>query len=162
MKTQSKICQIEDISVLFFIKFIKIHPKCAQRHFVLASVFDRYFIIRLLLLLLSCFSVSDSVRPHRRQPTRLPHPWDSPGKNTGEGCHLATVTNTLVSDSFNVSPNLDSTELQVFLFLVHFGTEYKHNQLKFSKIHPKSRYPQAPCSFSCDLGFYLDSVSLTD
>ena len=25
-------------------------------------------------------------RPHRRQPTRLPHPWDSPGKNTGVGC----------------------------------------------------------------------------
>ena len=32
--------------------------------------------------------VSDSVRPHRRQPTRLPHPWDSQGKNTGEGCHF--------------------------------------------------------------------------
>ena len=32
--------------------------------------------------------MSDSVRPHRRQPTRLPHPWDSPGKNTGVGCHL--------------------------------------------------------------------------
>ena len=31
--------------------------------------------------------VSDSVRSHRRQPTRLPHPWDSPGKNTGVGCH---------------------------------------------------------------------------
>ena len=31
--------------------------------------------------------VSDSVRPHRRQPTRLPRPWDSPGKNTGVGCH---------------------------------------------------------------------------
>ena len=26
------------------------------------------------------------MRPHRRQPTRLPHPWDSPGKNTGVGC----------------------------------------------------------------------------
>ena len=26
--------------------------------------------------------VSDSVRPQRQQPTRLPHPWDSPGKNT--------------------------------------------------------------------------------
>ncbi|KAM7228706.1 hypothetical protein CapIbe_019994, partial [Capra ibex] len=25
----------------------------------------------------------DSVRPYRRQPTRLPRPWDSPGKNTG-------------------------------------------------------------------------------
>ena len=32
--------------------------------------------------------VSDSVRPHRRQPTRLPYPWDSPGKNTGVGCHF--------------------------------------------------------------------------
>ena len=27
-------------------------------------------------------------RAHRRQPTRLPHPWDSPGKNTGVGCHF--------------------------------------------------------------------------
>ena len=32
--------------------------------------------------------VSDSVGPHRRQPTRLPRPWDSPGKNTGVGCHF--------------------------------------------------------------------------
>ena len=32
--------------------------------------------------------MSDSVQPHRRQPTRLPHPWDSPGKNTGVGCHF--------------------------------------------------------------------------
>ena len=30
----------------------------------------------------------DSVRPHRRQPTRLPRPWDSPSKNTGVGCHF--------------------------------------------------------------------------
>ena len=28
------------------------------------------------------------MRPHRRQPTRLPHLWDSPGKNTGVGCHF--------------------------------------------------------------------------
>ena len=32
--------------------------------------------------------MSDSVRPHQRQPTRLPRPWDSPGKNTGVGCHF--------------------------------------------------------------------------
>ena len=32
--------------------------------------------------------MSNSVRPHRRQPTSLPHPWDSPGKNTGVGCHF--------------------------------------------------------------------------
>ena len=32
--------------------------------------------------------MSDSVRPHRWKPTRLPRPWDSPGKNTGVGCHF--------------------------------------------------------------------------
>ena len=32
--------------------------------------------------------VSDSVRPHGLQPTRLLHPWDSPGKNSGVGCHF--------------------------------------------------------------------------
>jgi len=32
--------------------------------------------------------MSDSVQPHRRQPTRLPRPWDSPSKNTGVGCHF--------------------------------------------------------------------------
>ena len=32
--------------------------------------------------------MSDSVRPHRRQPTRFPHLRDSPGKNTGVGCHF--------------------------------------------------------------------------
>ena len=39
----------------------------------------------LLLLLLSRFS---RVRPHRWQPTRFCRPWDSPGKNTGVGCHF--------------------------------------------------------------------------
>ena len=32
--------------------------------------------------------MSNSVRPHRWQPTRLCHPWDSPGKNTEVGCHF--------------------------------------------------------------------------
>ena len=32
--------------------------------------------------------MSDSVWPHRWQPTRLCCPWDSPGKNTGVGCHF--------------------------------------------------------------------------
>ena len=32
--------------------------------------------------------MSDSVRPHRRQPARLCYPWDSPGKNTRVGCHF--------------------------------------------------------------------------
>ena len=43
--------------------------------------------------------VSDSLRPHRRQPTRLPHPWDSPGKNTGVGCHFLLQSKKVKSES---------------------------------------------------------------
>ena len=54
----------------------------------------------LLLLLLSSFScVQLSVRPQRRQPTRLPRPWDSPGKNTGEGCHFLLQCMKVKSES---------------------------------------------------------------
>ena len=43
--------------------------------------------------------VSDSVRPHRRQPTRMPRPWDSPGKNIGVGCHLFLQCMNVKSES---------------------------------------------------------------
>ena len=43
--------------------------------------------------------VSNSVRPHRRQPTRLPRPWDSPGKNTGVGCHFLLQCMKVKSES---------------------------------------------------------------
>ena len=43
--------------------------------------------------------VSDSVRPQRWQPTRLPRPWDSPGKNTGVGCHFLLQCMKLKSES---------------------------------------------------------------
>ena len=43
--------------------------------------------------------MSNSVRPHRRQPTRLPHPWDSPGKNTGVGFHVLLQCMKVKSES---------------------------------------------------------------
>ena len=49
--------------------------------------------------------MSNSVRPHSRQPTRLLHPWESPGKNTRVGCHFllqcmhACDVASIVSDS---------------------------------------------------------------
>ena len=43
--------------------------------------------------------MSDSVRPHRRQPHRLPHPWQSPGKNTGVGCHFLLQCMKVKSES---------------------------------------------------------------
>ena len=52
--------------------------------------------MHLLLLLLSDFS---RVRLHRRQPTRLRCPWDSPGKNTGVGCHFLLQCMKVKSES---------------------------------------------------------------
>ena len=43
--------------------------------------------------------MSDSMRPHRRQPTRLPRPWDSPGKNTGVGCNFLLQCMEVKSES---------------------------------------------------------------
>ena len=43
--------------------------------------------------------MSDSVRPNGRQPNRLPHPWDSPGKNTGVGCHFLLQRMKVKSES---------------------------------------------------------------
>ena len=43
--------------------------------------------------------MSDSVRPQRRQPRRLPDPWDSPGKNTGVGCHSLLQCMKMKSES---------------------------------------------------------------
>ena len=43
--------------------------------------------------------MSDSVRPQRRQPTRLPCPWDSPSKNTGVSCHFLLQCTKVKSES---------------------------------------------------------------
>ena len=43
--------------------------------------------------------MSDFVRPHRWQPTRLPRPWYSPGKNTGVGCHFLLQCKKVKSES---------------------------------------------------------------
>ena len=43
--------------------------------------------------------MSNSVRPHRWQPTRLSRPWDSPGKNTGVGCHFLLQCEKVKSES---------------------------------------------------------------
>ena len=47
--------------------------------------------------------MSDSVQSHRRQPTRIPCPWDSPGKNTGMGCHFLLQCMKVKSQSESLS-----------------------------------------------------------
>ena len=50
--------------------------------------YSSYHTIALISVQFSSVTQScPTLQPHRRQPTRLPHLWDSPGKNTGVGCH---------------------------------------------------------------------------
>ena len=68
--------------------------------FALSVDFELYILIAAAAaaaakLLQSCLTV----RPQRRQPTRLPHPWDSPGKNIGVGCHFLLQCITVKSES---------------------------------------------------------------
>ena len=58
----------------------------------------------MLLLLLSRSIVSDSVQPQRPQATRLHHPWDSPDKNTGVGCHFLLQCMKVKSESEVAQP----------------------------------------------------------
>ena len=59
--------QRDNVMIQFLICFLKKHEKAATAK-----------------SLQSC----PTLRPQRQQPTRHPHPWDSPGKNTGVGCHF--------------------------------------------------------------------------
>ena len=59
----------------------------------------RIFNVLLLLLLLSRFSRVRLCATHRWQPTSLPSPWDSPGNNTGVGCHFLLQCMKVESES---------------------------------------------------------------
>ena len=61
--------------------------------------------------------MSDSVRPHRQQPTRLPCPWDSPGKSTGVGCHFFLQCMKVKSEVKSLS--------RVWLFMTPWTTAYQ-------------------------------------
>ena len=61
--------------------------------------------LRLLIFCCCCWVasvVSNSVRPHRWQPMRLPHTWDFPGKNTGVGCHCLLRIDTQTHTKWNL------------------------------------------------------------
>ena len=53
----------------------------------------------MLLLLLSRFSRVRICATHTWQPSRLPRPWDSPGKNTGVGCYFLLQCMKVKSES---------------------------------------------------------------
>ena len=71
----------------YVMSFITFKDRCVVRSYcwtMLESAFKHMCCCRCCITSV----VSNSMWPHRRQPARLPRPWDSPGKNTGAGCHF--------------------------------------------------------------------------
>ena len=103
--------------------------------------------------------MSDSMRAHRRQPTRLPCPWDSPGKNTGVGCHFllqcmkvkneseVTQSCPTLSNPMDCSPPGSSVHGIFWARVLEWGA------IAFSNLHLQSHinevYPQAKM-YSCN------------
>ena len=70
-----------------------------QKHIQAHTHIQRHMYTHMLLLLLSRFSRVRHCNPIDGQPTRLRHPWDSPGKNTGVGCHFLLQCMKVKSES---------------------------------------------------------------
>ena len=87
--------------------------------------------------------MSDSVRPHRQQPTRLPCPWDSPGKNTGVGCHFLLQCMKVKSESevaqscMTLSDPLDCSPPGSSVHWIFQARVLEWGAIAFSEVHSK-------------------------
>ena len=83
--------------------------------------------------------MSDSVRPQRRQPTRLPCPWDSPGKNTGVDCNFLLQCmkgkgeSEVAQSSLTLSDPMDCSLLGSFLHRIFQARVLEWGAIAFSE-----------------------------
>ena len=88
----------------------------------------------------SCSVVSDSLRPHESQPTRLPRPWDSPGKNTRVGCHFLIQCMKVKSES-EVIQSCPTLHLESGFSSVQFSRSVVSDSLR----PHESQHARPPC-----------------
>ena len=111
------------------------------------------------------------MQPHRRQPTRLPRPWDFPGKNTGVGCHFLLQCMKVKSESevAQLCPTLwDPMDCSLPGSSIHgifqarvleWGAiAFSANDATYRKYHSVGRFCQSPssmlwCQWQCHRGF---------
>ena len=98
--------------------------------------------------------MSNSVQPHRQQPTRLPGPWDSPGKNTGVGCHFLLQCMKVKSESEVAQSCLtlrDPMDCSLPSSSIHGSLQARVLEwaaIAFSELNKLGGLKQQKCSFS--------------
>ena len=106
--------------------------------------------------------MSDSVWPHRQQPTRPRCPWDSPGKNTGVGCHFLLQCMKVESESevaqscLTLSDPMDCSLPGSFIHgifqarVVEWGAiAFSQSSRRSQQLHVSLRVPLGPGDNSC-------------
>ena len=92
--------------------------------------------------------MSDSVQPHRWQPTTRPRPWDSPGKNTGVGCHFLLQCKKVKSESEvpqlcpTLSNSMDCSLLGCSIHGIFQARVLEWGAIAFSRLCASKRYLQ--------------------
>ena len=89
--------------------------------------------------------MSDSLQPHRLQPTRLLRPWDSPGKSTGVGCHRL-LQRTFPTQSHRICRILLASHWSV---IVWFGTILKFYIFENNSVNKDQIFPSVRCHSIC-------------
>ena len=111
----------------------------------------------------SCSVVSDSSQPHGLQPIRLHRPWDSPGKNTGVGCHFLLQWVHFNSSAFSRNCNIflnflvgfpsDSKKSYIFQVMSEDGTGRLQNRKKKESKEKNWWATIQPFFFPCRIHF---------
>ena len=110
--------------------------------------------------------MSDSVRPHRRQPTRLPRPWDSPGKNTGVGCHFLLQCRKVKCESEvarscgTLSDPMDCSLPGSFVHRIFQARALKWGAIAFSGPGSLPEYKSLPVNFALILAMMFISKAI--
>ena len=105
--------------------------------------------------------MSDSLWPHRRQPTRLPCPWDSPDKNTGVGCHFLLQCTKVKSESevaSHVWLGVTSPQFQAALIAQLVKNHLQCKRPRFNSWVRKIHWRRERLPTPVFLGFTCDSV----
>ena len=98
--------------------------------------------------------MSDSVRPHGLQPTRLLHPWDSPGKHTGVGSHFLLQCMKVESESdvaqlcLTLSDPMDCSLPGSSIHGIFQATVLEWGAIAFSNDQPKQHIKKQRCFFA--------------
>ena len=112
--------------------------------------------------------MANSVRPHRWKPTRLPRPWDSPGKNTGVGCHFLLQCMKVKSErevtqsSPPLSDHMDCSLPGSFILEIFQAKVLEWGAIAFSNLTARSHLTQAWKALMCicECSVATDSLQL--